>query len=74
MKPPGPTTTPPPNMFYIGGNKKPALPDGISEEERKLYGMERFVSLAKQKAEGRNVPELGVDLKTLGLQFNSPAE
>jgi hypothetical protein len=74
MKPPGPASTPPPTMFYIGGNKKPAVPDGISEEERKLYGMEKFLMLLKQKSDGRNVPELGVDLNTLGLQFTSHTE
>ena len=74
MRPVGSAATPPPGQFYLGGNKKSAVPDGISEEERKQYGMERFVALAKQKADGRNAPEQGVDLKTLGLQFTSQTE
>jgi hypothetical protein len=63
------TSVPP---FYLGNNKKAVSADGIAEEERKAYGMEKFIGLInKRKKEQANIAEQGIDLTTVGLKLNS---
>ena len=60
-------------QFYLGANKKSVPSDGISEDERKMFGIERFVNSLRQMKKGPNsMIEHGIDVTTLGLNFGSP--
>jgi len=59
-------------QFYLGGNKKPASSDGISEEERKAFGIDKFLMNLRTRKGPLIAIEQGVDLTTLGLKLNSP--
>jgi hypothetical protein len=59
--------------FYLGPNKKAVSVDGITDEERKAYGMEKYVNMINlRKKEQVNVAEQGIDLVAIGLKLNSP--
>ncbi len=60
-------------QFYLGGNKKAVSSDGISEEERKAFGVERFVAGMKMPKKGAvGLIERGTDVTVLGLKLSSP--
>lgn len=61
-----------PSPFYLGNNKKQVSVDGIAEEDRKAYGMEKYVNMINmRKKDQMNIVEQGIDLSTIGLRLNS---
>lgn len=59
-------------QFYLGGNKKAVPSDGISDEERKAFGIERFVAALRMPKRGAlGLIERGADLAVLGLKLDS---
>lgn len=57
--------------FYLGTNKRPMSTDGISEEERKNFGIEKFLDNLKSKKGLIGMMERGIDPTTLGLKLDS---
>ena len=60
--------------FYLGGNKKMTPSDGISDEERKIFGIEKYLYTQKRNKQDPTLgkTEQGIDLISLGLKLNSP--
>ena len=58
--------------FYLGTNKKQVSTDGISDEERKAFGIEKFLAELRMRKGPIGTIEQGADVTMLGLKLNSP--
>ena len=59
-------------QFYLGGNKRPIGSEEVVEEERKMFGIEKYINRLRQPKRTSNIVIDGIDLASLGLKLNSP--
>lgn len=57
--------------FYLGANKRTMPTDGIAEEERKNFGMEKLIDNLKARKGFVGLLERGVDITKLGVDLTS---
>jgi hypothetical protein len=66
-----PKSRSPAPSFYIGANKRAISADGISEEDRKSFGMEKLVDIVKVEKGFIGLLERGINVTSIGINLKS---
>jgi len=57
--------------FYIGANKRSISVDGVSEEDRKSFGMEKLIDTVKAEKGFVGLLERGINVTSIGINLKS---